>query len=312
MKQLFLFLALIFFVQNGYAESFSFAKKLNQHYSTFKEKTLQQRRFKESDIEPLIQKLSSDPGFKVSTAGKSFKGRPIHLIRIGTGPTKVLFWSKMHGDESTATMALFDIFNFFSRNNDQFEAKRKKLLKKVSLYFIPMLNPDGAQKFQRRDALGIDINRDALRLTSPEAKILKSVRDRLKPKLGFNLHDESRYNSVGRTAEPATISLLAPTYDFKHSVNGVRKRMMRLIGYMNGMLQKYIPGKVARYSAVHMPTAFGDNMTKWGTGSVLIESGGYPNDPEKQHIRKMNFLAMMTAIDAIASKKYKQTPVASY
>jgi hypothetical protein len=307
-----LFFLLLFFSQSGYGQSFSFAEKLAKNYSSFKEQSIQQRRFTESDIEPLIQKLASNTPFKVTTAGYSVEGRPIHLIRIGKGPKKVLFWSQMHGDESTATMALLDIFNFFSQNNDRFDDKRKNLLNKVSLYFLPMLNPDGAQKFKRRDALGIDINRDALRLTTPEAQILKSVRDSLNPKFGFNLHDESRYNGVGRTAEPASISLLAPTYDFKHSVNSVRKRMMRLIGYMNGMLQQHIPGKVARYSAVHMPTAFGDNITKWGTSSILIESGGYPNDPEKQVIRKMNFLAMMTAIDAIANKKYTQTPVDSY
>jgi hypothetical protein len=312
MKQLVLSLILICFVQNGYGQSFSFAKQLAKHYTSFKEQSIQQRRFTESDIEPLIQRLASSPVFKVTTAGHSVEGRPIHLIRIGKGPKKVLFWSQMHGDESTATMALLDIFNFFNRDNDRFAAKRKSLLNKVSLYFLPMLNPDGAQKFQRRDALGIDINRDALRLTTPEAKILKGVRDSLNPKFGFNLHDESIYNGVGRSSEPATISLLAPTYDFKHSVNGVRKRMMRLIGYMNEMLQKYIPGKVARYTATHMPTAFGDNMTKWGTSSILIESGGYPNDPEKQYIRKMNFLAMMTAINGIANNKYSQKSLDSY
>jgi hypothetical protein len=312
MRLLTLFFFLLFFSQSGYGQSFPFAEKLAKNYSSFKEQSIQKRKFTESDIEPLIQKLASSPVVKVTTAGYSVEGRPIHLIRIGNGPKEVLFWSQMHGDESTATMALLDIFNFFSQNNDRFDDKRKNLLNKVSLYFLPMLNPDGAQKFQRRDALGIDINRDALRLTTPEAQILKSVRDSISPKFGFNLHDESRYNGVGRTSEPATISLLAPTYDFKHSVNGVRKRMMRLIGYMNGMLQKHIPGKVARYSAVHMPTAFGDNITKWGTSSILIESGGYPNDPEKQVIRKMNFLAIMTAIDAIANRKYTQMPVDSY
>jgi hypothetical protein len=60
---------------------------------------------------------------------------------------------------------------------------------------------------------------------------------------------------------------------------------------------------VGRYSDEFMPTAFGDNMQKWGTNTILIESGGYKNDPEKQLIRKMNFLCIMAALYALATDK---------
>ena len=33
-------------------------------------------------------------------------------LSLESGEVHVLLWSQMHGDESTATMALFDIFNF--------------------------------------------------------------------------------------------------------------------------------------------------------------------------------------------------------
>ena len=49
-----------------------------------------------------------------------------------------------------------------------------------------MLNPDGAERFQRRNAQSIDINRDALRLQTPEGRTLKAVRDRFQPRIGFN------------------------------------------------------------------------------------------------------------------------------
>jgi hypothetical protein len=312
MKWISLLLLLFFFIQNGHAQSYSFAKNLDQQYLTFKEKKIKKRRFNEQDIEPLIQQLALDPAFKVTTAGHSFEGRPIHLVKLGTGETKMLFWSQMHGNESTATMALFDLFNFFRQHNDEFSDKRKRLLQKISLYFLPMLNPDGAEKFQRRNALGIDINRDALRLTSPASQILKSVRDSLQPNFGFNLHDQSTYYSAGRSAEPATLSFLAPAYDFDQSLNDVRKNAMRLIGYLNAMLQQYIPGKVAKYSDAHEPRAFGDMIQKWGTSTILIESGGYPDDPEKQYIRKMNFLSLLTAIDGIANKSYSSIPIKKY
>lgn len=60
-----------------------------------------------------------------------------------------------------------------------------------------MLNPDGAELFVRRNAQQIDINRDAIYLQSPEARILKSVRDSLQPDFGFNLHDQHKYHAAG-------------------------------------------------------------------------------------------------------------------
>lgn len=312
MKWFSLFLLLLFSTQPAYSQQFPFADKLNSEYETFKEEEIQQRRFKHSDIEPLIKQLASDPAFEVSTVGHSVEGRPIYLVKVGDGDTNVLFWSQMHGNESTATMALFDLFNFFSQNNDQFSDKRNELLENTSLYFIPMLNPDGAERFERRNVLDIDINRDALRLTSPESQILKSVRDSLTPEFGFNLHDQSSYYSVGRSAEPATLSFLAPAYDFEQSENEVRTNAMRLIGYLNAMLQQYIHGKVAKYSDAHEPRAFGDMIQKWGTSTILIESGGYPNDPEKQYIRKLNFISLLTAIDAIAGRKFTEIEVDRY
>ena len=62
-----------------------------------------------------------------------------------------------------------------------------------------MLNPDGAERGARRNAQGIDVNRDALNLATPEGRLLKAVRDRHQPILGFNLHDQDRRTTVGDT-----------------------------------------------------------------------------------------------------------------
>ncbi|MEX1267931.1 MAG: M14 metallopeptidase family protein [Balneolaceae bacterium] len=302
----------LLFVQSISAQEFSFAHQLFEEYETYLEQTIQERRFTQSDIDPLIKDLSEHALFDVKQVGESVEERPIYLVRIGNGDKIILFWSQMHGDESTATMALLDLFNFFSEENDSFSEEKQNMLENVSLYFIPMLNPDGAEIFMRRNALGIDVNRDALRLTSPEAQVLKSVRDSLNPEFGFNLHDQSAYYTAGRVPEAATLSFLAPAYDFERSENEVRTRAMRLIAYLNSMLQHYIPGGVAKYSDAHEPRAFGDMIQKWGTSTILIESGGYPDDPEKQYIRKLNFVTILTAIKAISEDTFRDESVEDY
>ncbi len=208
-------------------------QQLAKNYTTYKEKKITHRRFKHRDIEPIIKALPRD--FAVKQEGASIEGRPIYSVTIGEGKTTVLLWSQMHGDESTATMSLFDIFQFLQAD-DELNAMRERLLRELQIVFIPMLNPDGAERFQRRNALGVDLNRDALRLQSPEAQLLKAKRDELSADWGFNLHDQSRYYAAGNHPRTAAISVLAPAYNYEKEVNAVRERSMRMIGH-NGVEQ---------------------------------------------------------------------------
>jgi len=216
----------------------------------------------------------------------------------------------MHGNEPTATQALFDIFNFL--RSDDLLPEKQGILSNVKLHFLPMLNPDGAEVFQRRNKLGVDINRDALQLQSPESQLLKRVRDSLQAEFGFNLHDQSTYYNAERTEKPATISYLAPAYNYEKDINEVRANAMKVIVYMNSVIQNYAPGQVGRYNDDFEPRAFGDNIQKWGTSAILIESGGYPNDIEKQEIRKLNYVSILSAIATISNGSYKDIPISGY
>ncbi|HEY6906880.1 MAG TPA: M14 family zinc carboxypeptidase, partial [Ignavibacteriaceae bacterium] len=118
-----------------------FTGQLYNTYEEFRENSITDRRFKHSDIKPLIDKLKSIPLFTVKQAGLSAQNRELYLISTGHGKTKVFLWSQMHGDESTATMALFDIFNFFSREN-RFEEIKNLIRNELTVYFLPMVNPD--------------------------------------------------------------------------------------------------------------------------------------------------------------------------
>lgn len=284
--------------------------QLEQAYEENKEAAITHRRFKHADLQPLIEKHANS--FKVEELGKSVEGKSISSLDWGNGPTKVMLWSQMHGNESTATMALFDLFNFLEASGDGFDELRTTLKENLHIKFIPMINPDGSDKFQRRNALDIDLNRDAISQISPEAIILKGARDSFEPEFGFNLHDQQIYYNVVNTPQQVTISVLAPGYNYERDVNDVRAKAMQIIVGMDKVLQQVIPNGVGKYDDSFEPRAFGDNIQKWGTSTILIESGGYVGDPEKQYIRKLNFMIILNGLEQIATKGFEQFTTEQY
>ena len=286
-------------------------QRLYEAYEDYREPSITTRRFKHRDIEPLLLRLKESPGFTVTRLGESVEGRTIYDVSFGHGKTQVLMWSQMHGNEPTATMAGLDVFNFM-KDDRTLSAVRQLILDSLTVHFVPMLNPDGAQVYQRRNALNIDLNRDAQNLASPESRILKNLRDSLDADFGFNLHDQSIYYAAGATPNPATISFLAPPFNYRKDTSEVRNRATRLIVMLNRALQHYIPGQVGSYNDTFEPRAFGDNMQRWGTSTVLIESGGYANDPEKQQIRRLNFMLLTTSLYAIATRCYTEESLDEY
>jgi hypothetical protein len=286
------------------AQDLDFLKSLDKEYESYLEKSIHHRRFKQSDIKPLLTSLEDKNFFTVKKAGVSAEKREIYLISWGEGPVKIFLWSQMHGDEPTATMALLDIFNFL-KADDSFNDSRNLIHNKLTIYFMPMVNPDGAEVYQRRNIFEIDINRDAVRQQTPEGELLMSVFDSLKADFGFNLHDQSTRYSVGNSSKPATLSFLAPTVDYEKSVSPVREDAIKLISGIYKNIYDFIPGHIAKYSDEFEPRAFGDNFQKLGTSTILIESGGYKDDTEKQFIRKMNFLSLLYSFKSIADETYK-------
>jgi hypothetical protein len=308
MNKILFVIIMILFASNAQSQTPDY---YNLHDS-IKEPVIKDRFFKHSDIEPIILGLENHADFVVTHLGESIQGRSINLVKWGNGPKTVLMWSQMHGDEPTATMALMDIFRLFQSDLPEFESAKQKLQNELTILFIPMLNPDGAQSFKRRNALEVDLNRDALRLTNPEARILKEVRDKYNPLFGFNLHDQNIYYSAGNEGDPVAIAFLAPAYNHEKDVNDVRLRAMQLIGAMHESLLPHIEGKIAKYDDTFEPRAFGDNIQRWGTSTILVESGGYPDDPEKQYLRKLNFLLLMSSLSHIANDSYKKYTAEDY
>jgi hypothetical protein len=264
------------------------------------------------DLVQAIRELQGrHPGhLAVEEVGRSVQGRPIQLLTVGQGARRVLLWSQMHGDEPSATPALLDVAEYLlGRGGDVFT---KAILRETTLLMVPMLNPDGAERYVRRNAQGIDINRDALRLATPEGRLLKSVRERFAPELGFNLHDQDRRTTVGDTGHLATIALLAVAGDAAGTMTPGRARARRVCSAIVRALEPFVPGGMARYDEDFNPRAFGDNLTAWGTPVVLIESGGLPPGRTYEDLTRLNFVALLTALGGLARDDLADEPPALY
>jgi hypothetical protein len=268
------------------------------------------RRFTHEAYWRAIEPSISAGALRSEEIGRSLQGRAIRSVTFGTGRTTVLLWSQMHGDEATASMALADVFRFLAEASG--DPVRERLRERLTIVFVPMLNPDGAELFQRENAVGIDVNRDARQLATSEARTLKSLRDRIRPDFGFNLHDQSARVLAGPRGKQVAIALLAPPSTADRSYDDVRSRARLVASVIARTLGEEISGRIARYDDTFNPRAFGDLMQQWGTSTVLIESGALPDDPEKQRLRSLNVAALLAALDAIATGSYASADPNAY
>ncbi|MDN3493724.1 M14 family metallopeptidase [Winogradskyella bathintestinalis] len=267
---------------------------LNLVFPSVKNSELYGRYLTNSHIEKCIEKL---PKSRISTLGFSVESRPIYGIKYGKGSIRILLWSQMHGNESTSTKALFDCFNLFEKENEL----GKNILQRCTLMFIPILNPDGAEKYTRVNANKIDLNRDAQNLSQPESKVLRQVYEDFKPDYCFNLHGQRTIFSSGDTNNVATLSFLSPAEDEERSLTANRKEAMAIISQISKFLQPEIPNGIGRYDDGFNLNCVGDTFQRFGIPTILYEAGHYHEDYQREEVRRLMFIALMKGLDVITT-----------
>ena len=296
----------------------NFTPQLLENYSLYKEKLLVYRHFQPEEFNEVLKDIikKQNSNFELKKLGESAQRRPIYHLKFGHGKTPVLLWSQMHGNEPTATMALLDIFHFLENPFTEEDRKLIETLKDYfTLHFVPILNPDGTALFTRQTAQGIDMNRDFLRRQTPEANLLINLAEHVKPHFSFNLHDQRSKYSVGKNPFPTVLAFLAPAFDAATTIKkeGMRRlEAMQVISLMVEGLETELKKNITKYDDEFEPRAFGDNFQKLGYGTILIESGYYPNDWEKQEVRKYNYVAILNGLLSVANGFNKDKSIESY
>ena len=271
-----------------------------------KEHHLSDRYITNKNIKPLLDNLSDF--CHVETIGHSVLDHPIYGVKIGTGKKKILMWSQMHGNESTTTKALFDLFNSFLDNDSGLQY----ILEACTLYIIPILNPDGALAYTRINANQVDLNRDAQNLTQPESRVLRGVFESFKPDFCYNLHGQRTIFSAGASKYSATVSFLAPAQDKDCTITPNRKVAMEVIGVMNDTLQRIIPNQVGVYDDAFNLNCVGDTFQTENVPTILFEAGHFHNDYEREITRELIFISYISSLDYISKQEVNGSVFKSY
>ena len=116
-----------------------------------------------------------------------------------------------------------------------------------------------------------------------------------KPDFCYNLHDQRTIFGVGKTAKPATVSFLAPSYDETKGYDKARLSAVRVIMKMVSVLQKFIPGQIGRFDDGFNINCVGDTFQALKTPTILIEAGHYQEDYQREITRKQIFIALLAA-----------------
>ncbi|MCO5723595.1 M14 family zinc carboxypeptidase [Robiginitalea marina] len=246
------------------------------------------------------------PGPQKVHLGASVNGQPLYGVRLGRGAIRVLLWSQMHGNETTTTRAVLDLLRWLGKG----EEEGASLLDALQLFFIPVLNPDGAGAYTRFNANQVDLNRDAQSQSQPESRILRQVYEDFTPHYCFNLHDQRTIFGVGQNPVPATLSFLAPAASEQRDFTPGRHKAARLIGRIAGALGHGIG--VGRYDDTFNPNCVGDYFQARGTPTLLFEAGHFPGDYEREITRYHVFRALQIALLAIRDKTHEGLSLEPY
>jgi hypothetical protein len=160
-----------------------------------------------ADLNALVTELSHDGQFKITEAGRSVSGRPIHHVRFGSGSLKVLFVGFPHCMEPIGGLTVFSLLTLL--------AKRLPTLVEADVEWnvVPCIDPDGAILNEAwtqspvttetlRDNFYAQAPRDQVDMSfpvhhkslawdapSPEARVLMGILDKVTPDFFYSLHN---------------------------------------------------------------------------------------------------------------------------
>jgi|GEM_PF-587325 protein MpaA len=202
----------------------------------------------------------------VETIGYSREGRPIQAYFFGNGSQTMLFTGAIHGNEKSAKYAMDSWIN-------ELEAMAKSIPADKQVVVIPVVNPDGFYKYGRKNANGVNLNRNwptynwssdyetspgvvehggggPSPLSEPETQALAAFTQRLSPRF------VATYHSQGRIVNSNDVGI----------ASGVGQRYAQMTGY-----QFVANDQTTETFGTVVTGTYEDWLLERGTAAILME-----------------------------------------
>jgi len=141
----FIFLAIVLFITTSCQMRQEKIKRILDNPIVKEEKNVYDHSNMEKDLIALVEKYPSK--MELLTLGKSVEGRILYGAKLGNGSKQLLVSAGFHGREWMTSYLIVNFIELYLRYGE--ENKKLdgydvgKLMKETTLYFVPMVNPDG-------------------------------------------------------------------------------------------------------------------------------------------------------------------------
>jgi hypothetical protein len=132
---------------------------------------------------------SKSDWLSLETFGRSETGIPLVAIKAANpgnknpNPLKVMIFAQQHGNEQSGKEAALLLISDLAKDINT------HWLDNMEIWIIPQMNPDGSDVNERRNAGGLDLNRDHIALLAPETRALHNLFFREMPHVTVDIHE---------------------------------------------------------------------------------------------------------------------------
>lgn len=234
------------------------------------------------DEQAYVDSLLAYAGSRLTyeVVGTSANGSPIRVFKIGTGPRRMMWTAHIHGNEPASREVMYTTLRQWVDRIDT-DPAFAAYLQSATVLIMPTCNPYTFTS--RRQADGIDINRDFLELAAPETRIILGVYRDFQPELVVDWHEfhasYAEYSPAAASnpnADSDVVTLATDLFNEAHA-------SIQTAGYTS-----------TPYSVEYGPDWFINNALVQGSVTVLMETST-TLDPAQRHTMHLHSAEVIRA-----------------